>query len=256
MSKIDFGRHSEDYAKDRPGFPESFYQRIDALIPLRGSRSLDLATGPGTIALELAARGSTVLGIDVSAGQISTAKRLAKERNLEDKTRFKIASAEKTGLDESSFDLVTAGQCWHWLDSATAMAEARRVLHPGGVLVIAHYSYLAEHSSVARETEALVLELNPSWSKAGETGLHPEQIDAAIHGGFKLIEQFCYQYEEIFSHARWRGRMRTCNGVGSGGLSPADVVRFDEALARLLKKYPDPMQIEHRVWCVVARKPW
>jgi hypothetical protein len=49
--------------------------------------------------------------------------------------------------------------------------------------------------------------------------------------------------------------MRTCNGVGSGGLSPAQVLHFDEALGRLLSdKYPDPMLVEHRVWCVVARK--
>jgi hypothetical protein len=34
------------------------------------------------------------------------------------------------------------------------------------------------------------------------------------------------------------------------------VLRFDDALSRLLsRKYPDPMVVEHRVWCVVARKP-
>jgi hypothetical protein len=44
---------------------------------------------------------------------------------------------------------------------------------------------------------------------------------------------------EKFSHSRWRGRMRTCNGVGSGGLSPSEVLRFDDALSRLLsRKYP------------------
>lgn len=256
MSPIDFGRHSEDYAEYRPGFPASFYRRIDALVPISESRSLDLATGPGTLALELATRGSLVVGIDISAEQIATAKRVAQEVDLEDQIHFQVANAEKTGLDASSFDLVTAGQCWHWFDSAAAMAEARRVLRPGGVLVIAHYSYLAEHSPVARDTEELVLELNPAWSKAQESGIYPELIDEVIRGGFRLVEQFCYQQDEEFSHARWRGRIRTCNGVGSGGLSPSEVVRFDEALSRLLKnRYPEPLVVEHRVWCVVARKP-
>jgi len=50
--------------------------------------------------------------------------------------------------------------------------------------------------------------------------------------------------------------MRTCNGVGSGGLPPSEVLRFDDALSRLLsRRYPDPMVVAHRVWCVVARKP-
>ncbi len=169
---------------------------------------------------------------------------------------FRIASAENTGLDASSFDLATAGQCWHWFDSGAAMVEIQRVLRPGGVLAIAHYSYLAEHTPVARETEDLILEFNPSWTMAGSTGMFPERIDEVIHGGFRLVEEFCYHHDEEFSHARWRGRMRTCNGVGSGGLSPPDVLRFDDALSRLLtRKYPDPMVVEHRVWCVVARKP-
>jgi len=256
MSNIDFGRHSEDYAAYRPGFPTSFYQRIDAIARIRDARSLDLATGPGTIALELAALGSSVVGIDVSAEQIATAERLAKERNLEDRVHFRVASAEKTELDAGSFDLVTAGQCWHWFDSGAAMAEVQRALRPDGVLAIVNYSYLAEHTPVARDTEDLILEFNPSWTMAGETGIFPERIDEVIHGGFRLVEAFCYHHDEEFSHARWRGRMRTSNGVGSGDLSPSEVLRFDDALSALLReKYPDPMVVEHRVWCVVARKP-
>ena len=208
------------------------------------------------MALELAARGSAVVGIDISAELIATARRVAKERNLEDRTHFRVARAEQTGLDTNAFDLVTAGQCWHWFDSAAAMKEAQRVLRPGGVLVIAHYSYLAEHAPVARDTEKLILEFNPSWSMAGKAGIYPELIDDVIRGGFSLVEQFCYQHDETFSHARWRGRIRTCNGVGSGGLAPDEVVRFDEALGRLLSStYPDPVLVPHRVWCVVARKP-
>jgi SAM-dependent methyltransferase len=256
MSNIDFGRHSDDYAANRPGFPASFYKRLDAITRLRESRSLDLATGPGTIALELAALGGSVVGIDTSAEQIATAERIAKERNLASKVHFRVASAENTGQDASSFDLVTAGQSWHWFDSGAAMVEVQRVLRAGGVLAIAQYSYLAEHSPVARETEELILEFNPSWTMAGSTGTFPEQIDEVIRGGFVLVEEFCYDHDEEFSHARWRGRMRTCNGVGSGGLSPSEVLRFDDALSLLLSaRYPDPIVVEHRLWCVVARKP-
>lgn len=256
MGTLDFGRHSEDYAAHRPGFPTSFYERLDAIARIRGSRTLDVATGPGTIALELARRGGSVVGIDVSPEQVATAERTAEKRHLGDSVRFQVASAEDTGLAASSFDLVTAGQCWHWFDRDAALAEALRVLRPGGVLAIAHYSYLAEHSAVARATEGLVLELNPSWTMAGWTGLFPEGIDEVIRGGFELVEQFCYDHDEAFSHARWRGRIRTCNGVGSGGLSPAEVERFDDALQRLLSaEYPEPLVVKHRVWCVVARKP-
>jgi SAM-dependent methyltransferase len=225
-------------------------------MPLSESRSLDVGTGPGTIALELAARGSSVVGVDISGDLVTAARRLAKQRGLEERARFAVASAESTGLEGNAFDLVTAGQCWHWFDSDAAMIETQRVLRPGGVLAIAHYSYLAEHSPVARATEELILDFNPTWSMAGWTGVFPQQIDEVIRGGFRLVEAFCFDHDEEFSHTRWRGRMRTCNGVGSGGLSQSDVQRFDDALRILLtEKWPDPFVVVHRVWCVVAGKP-
>ena len=83
---------------------------------------------------------------------------------------------------------------------------------------------------------------------AGSNGMYPERIDELIHAGFRLVEQFCYDHDEEFTHTRWRGRIRTCNSVGSGGLSPSEVQRFDNELGQLLRrKYPDPMIVEHRV---------
>jgi hypothetical protein len=41
MTHIDFGRHGDDYAEYRPGFPESFYSRLGAIVPMAGSRDLD-----------------------------------------------------------------------------------------------------------------------------------------------------------------------------------------------------------------------
>ena len=49
--------------------------------------------------------------------------------------------------------------------------------------------------------------------------------------------------------------MRTCNGVGSGGMDAATVERFDAGLAALLaERHPEPLQIPHRIFCVVAEK--
>jgi uncharacterized membrane protein len=88
---------------------------------------------------------------------------------------------------------------------------------------------------------------NPSWTTAGWTGIFSARIDELIRGGFRMLEQCCYHHDEEFSHARWRGRMRACSGVGSANLSPAEVLQFDDVLAELLReKYSGPMVIEHR----------
>ena len=49
---------------------------------------------------------------------------------------YRVGYAEDTGLPAYSFDLVAAGQCWHWFDRPRAATEITRLLRPEGVLVI------------------------------------------------------------------------------------------------------------------------
>jgi hypothetical protein len=131
-----------------------------------------------------------------------------------------------------------------------------RVLAPGGLLAIANYIYLPQQSQLVRDSEALVLKWNPAWKLAGFDGLFPWLVDrVATHPAIRLREQFCYDHERGMTHAGWRARLRTCNGVGSGGMDEATVERFDADLAALLaERYPEPLAIPHRVFCVVAEK--
>lgn len=252
---IDFGRHSGDYATQRPGFPDSFYARLERFRPLTGARVLDLGTGPGIMALPLAERGARVVGTDISENQIIAGRERAEAQGLSDRCKFAVGSAEDIQFPNGSFDVVTAGTCWHWFDHAKALAEVTRVLAPGGLLVIAHYIYLAQHSAMIRDSEALVMKHNPAWKLGGFNGLFPWLVDSVITDSMKLCEQFVYDHDRRMTHEAWRGRMRTCNGVGSGGMDEATVQRFDRELAELLaEKYPEPLAVPHRIHCVVAQR--
>ncbi len=253
---IDFGRRTDDYGRHRPGFPESFYDRLERYFTIDGADALDLGTGPGHVALTLARRGARVTGIDVSTDQIETARRRAAEQGLDRTATFAVARAEQTHLPDASFDLVTAGQCWVWFDHDAALREIVRLLRPGGHLVVAHYCYLPGHSPIAARSEQLVLELNPGWTMAGWDGMYPKHIERLPRHGLKLVEQFCYDHDQLFTHESWRGRMRTCNGVGSGGMTDEQVAAFDAALAAMLAtEFPqEPLVVKHRVWAVVTRK--
>ena len=92
---------------------------------------------------------------------------------------------------------------------------------------------------------------------AGWAGVYPKHIDSMQRCGMQLVEQFCYDHEQPFTHESWRGRVRTCNGVGSGVLGEDQVAAFDAELAEMLRReFPqEPLLIEHRVWAVVVRKP-
>ncbi len=253
-SRVDFGRVSEDYERFRPGPPASMYDRIDSILPFKGARAIDVGTGTGVGAISLAERGAQVVALDPAQNQLDAAERRARANSLAIQVR--LGTAERTGLADGSIDLYLALQCWHWFDRSKAAAEAMRIVGPGGIAVCASFDYLPHRSEVARETEVLILKHNPTWPMAGGHGVHVNPMNDLPQAGFVDIQQFSYEHAQTFTHEAWRGRMRTCNGVGAS-LGAATVAAFDADLASMLaSQFPiEPMMVAHRVWVVVARRP-
>ena len=250
--EVDFGLAASDYAKHRPGFPPAFFEHVKGLgIGLAGQRVLDVGTGTGTLACGFAERGSDVVGLDPSPEMLIQAARAAEREGL--RASWVRGWAESTGLSDGEFDVVCAGQCWHWFDRACAAREAARLLRPSGQILIAYFSYLPLAGSVAEATEQLVLRHNPSWLWDGHSGRHPEFVDDVRLAGFISPNVFEFELPVTFTHDGWRGRFRACNGVLT--LPTESIAAFDADLAHLLgERFPEPLVVEHRTWGVVAQK--
>jgi SAM-dependent methyltransferase len=181
---IDFGRTAEDFATHRVGFPESLFDRLAAHgVRIQGASVLDLGTGTGTLARGFARRGARVTGLDPAAPLLEQARKLDAQAGVS--VEYRVGRAEETGLPPASFDIVAAGQCWHWFDRPRAAAEALRLLRPGGRLIHAHLDWLPLPGSVPHATEALILAHNPSWPAANGTGLHGENLADLSVAGFR-----------------------------------------------------------------------
>ena len=240
---FDWGCTSADYARYRPGYPPSFYERITSLgIGRNGQRVLDLGTGTGVIARELARRGCVVTGIDVSERQVDEAQHLAQEEALA--IDFFVCPAENTGLPVSSFDVVTAGQSWLYFDRDRAVAEVKRLLVPGGRLMTSHIGWLPRQDLVAKRTEELVLQYNPDWTAGNLSGEVPSS-PSWIKEDFRVMAYFVYQEAIPFTHESWRGRIRACRAIGAE-LSPEEIQAFDREHAQLLESMvPDQFSVLH-----------
>lgn len=255
IDNVDFGLTATDYATHRAGFPASFFERLTAWkLGLPKQKIVDLGTGTGTLARGFAQRGCQVVGIDPAAAMIEAAQKADQVAGVE--VSYRVARAEKTGLPDASSDVVIAGQCWHWFDRVAAAQEANRILHPDGMIVIAHFDWIPLNGNVVEATEALIMAHNPAWDMGGGMGLYPQWLRNLGEAGFHEIETFSYDVMVPYTHESWRGRIRASAGVGAS-LSPEEVAIFDRELAELLReRFPEPvLGVHHRVSAVLGRPP-
>lgn len=255
LKGVEFGRAAKDYAVHRKGFPESFFELISGWgIGRPGQRILDLGTGTGSLARGLALRGADVSARDIDAAMIAAAKALDRKAGAE--VSYSVGRAEATGFAAGSFELITAGHCWHWFDGPRAARECFRLLKSGGRLLIAHFSYLPLPGTAAALTEQLILKFNPAWPLAGNDGLYELWRPVMERAGFREIESEHYDEDDRYSQEAWRGRIRACNGV-LALKSPARILEFDAELKRLLKRRyaARALTIPHRIFAIRGRKP-
>ncbi|MEV0312178.1 class I SAM-dependent methyltransferase [Nonomuraea fuscirosea] len=133
----DYDTIAEGYSTENANSLVNAYYERPAMLELAGDvagrRILDAGCGSGPLFAELRDRGAVVTGIDASAGMLELArKRLGPDADL------RVADlAAPLPFPDDTFDDVTASLVLHYLkDWGPALAELRRVLKPGGRLLV------------------------------------------------------------------------------------------------------------------------
>jgi len=129
-----FGEVAETYDEVRASYPDSVIDNVAVLTALEsGSSVLDVGCGTGILAEPFISRGHKVLGIDPSSGMARIARRkFAGNPNF----RLHLVDFQTWSPGSDRFDLVVAGQSWHWMDPDTRFHSAASALRGNGHLVL------------------------------------------------------------------------------------------------------------------------
>lgn len=126
-----FDSVAAEYDATRPDYPAQLFDALESAMgqPLLWSDVLDVGAGTGISARALAGRGATVTAVDPGIGVLGVLRSRSTSR-----VRPVVADGNALPLAGELFDLVCYAQSFHWTDPDRSVAEAFRVLKPGGVL--------------------------------------------------------------------------------------------------------------------------
>lgn len=151
-----FSEGSAAYREARPTYPRQLFEWLATASPAT-TRAWDCACGNGQATVPLAEFFDEVVGTDASEKQLAEAEQGSR-------VVYRRATAEASGLDAASVDLVTCAQAAHWFDHAAFHREVRRVLCPGGLLAVWTYGVHSVSPEVDRVVGRYYTEIvGPFW---------------------------------------------------------------------------------------------
>jgi SAM-dependent methyltransferase len=200
-----FSNRVADYARYRPSYPPALLDLLAKECGLCPDHIIaDMGSGTGLLSKLFLEHGNRVYGVEPNAEMRAGGEEFL--RGYSNFTSFN-GSAEETTLAPASVDFVTAGQAFHWFDVTAAEQEFRRVLKPGGWVIVIWQDRRMEETPFAREYENLLERFGIDYKKVKNA--YPE-ADKIRHffdaGSFQSRDLPNYQ---VLDWEGLRGRLRS-----------------------------------------------
>jgi SAM-dependent methyltransferase len=253
LKKGDFTALAGDYVKYRPGYNAALTATIVNSFA-KDATSLsaaDVGAGTGIFAKCLLSSGLS----RVVAVEPNDAMREAGISDSDPRITWKKGSAEGTGLDAASFDLVSMASSFHWPDTAKALKEFDRILKRSGAFVALWNPRLTERSPVEDEIQKLLVSKYGLKSRvsSGRSGITERLYTILVESGFFASVVYLDAIDVVHrSPEHYVGAWRSVNDIRAelGEAKFVDFIRDVEAIVAGQKSVE--VHYQTRAW--LARK--
>ncbi|GAA3740732.1 class I SAM-dependent methyltransferase [Streptomyces tremellae] len=183
---LSFDAVAELYDSSRPGYPPALLDAVEQAAGrgLAGADVVDVGAGTGLATRALLARGARVTAVEPGPGMAGQL-----HRGLPGVPLVR-GVGDALPLADTSADVITYAQSWHWTDRARAYAEAMRVLRPGGALAMFWNAADQAVPWIAAQDERL-------RAHAGDGGHGEHGIRGALAAGRLLPAGTPYEHRQV-----------------------------------------------------------
>ncbi|MBB6669617.1 class I SAM-dependent methyltransferase [Cohnella nanjingensis] len=204
-----FTNRVDTYVKYRPSYPKAAIDFLYVTVGLRaGDEVADVGAGTGIFSRLLLERGSRVTALEPNE-----AMRQAAERASAGEPGFRAlaGSAEETGLPAGSVDAVVCAQSFHWFDRNAARAEFKRILKPGGKVVLIWNTRKTTGSAFLEGYDRLVHTYSPDYKDVGHKNISRETLVSFFAPGWP--KEATFPQAQLFDFEGLSGRLQSSSYI-------------------------------------------
>jgi SAM-dependent methyltransferase len=197
-----FSSRVENYAKYRPNYPTEIIPSLRSESVLTDSSIIaDIGSGTGKLTELFLKNGNMVFGVEPNKGM-----RTAAETFLQAYPNFQSldGTAEQTTLADSSIDLITAAQAFHWFNPSLARIEALRILRPGGWVALIWNDRKLQSTPFLEAYEALLLKYGTDYQDVRHDKAEEAITKFFVSGDVKLKT---FPNKQVFDLDGLKGRV-------------------------------------------------
>jgi SAM-dependent methyltransferase len=209
----------------------------------------DIGSGTGFSSELFLSSGRTVYGVEPNREM-----REAGEGLLKNAPRFISVegTAEATTLEESSVDLVVAGQAFHWFDIERTRKEFSRILKPDGWVLLMWNTRRTDSTAFLKAYEELLREFGTDYMKVRHDTVGEETVKRFFLHGF---DRYILYNEQVLDFEGLKGRLLSSSYVPAAGQA-----RHDAMLERLQRifdehRHNERVVVEYDTEIFVGRSP-
>jgi len=198
-----FSDRVDNYVKYRPHYPTGVFDFLEAEgILAKGYAVADIGSGTGISAEPLLKRGYTVYGIEPNKEMRQAAENILSPfvkgaSALADGGFYSIdATAENSTLKSNSINAIIVGQAFHWFEKEKCKAEFKRIMKPGGNVVLMWNDRRTDTTDFLKVYEDFLQMFGTDYKEVNHKNTQDYQVFDAFFGETHKEKSF-YNYQEV-----------------------------------------------------------